>query len=100
MKKQSFRAEVQSGHKEAAIEVPFDPAQVWGLPPTRLWHGRRGHPVSGSLNGSQFEESFIVPRSKKFFMIIDAELQQAAGVTVGDIVSVAVAPIVTEPRTR
>jgi hypothetical protein len=28
MKKKSFRAEVQSGHKEAAVEVPFDPAQV------------------------------------------------------------------------
>jgi hypothetical protein len=93
MKKKSFRAEVQLGHKEAAVEVPFDPTLVWGLPPTRLWHGRRGHLVSGSLNGSQFEESFIVPRSKKFFMIIDAELQQAAGVSVGDIVTVAVTPM-------
>jgi hypothetical protein len=100
MKKKSFKAEVQSGHKEAAVEVPFDPAQVWGLAPRPLWRGRRGHVVSGSLNGSRFEESVIVPRSKKFFMLIDKEMEQAAGVSVGDIVSVAVAPIATEPRTR
>lgn len=99
MKKKTFKAEVQSGHKEVAVEVPFDPAQVWGLPPKALWHGRRGYAVLGSLNGSQFEESFIVPRSKRFFMLIDKEMKQAAGVSVGDIVSVAVAPIVTEPRT-
>jgi hypothetical protein len=99
MKKKSFTAEVQSGHKEAAIEVPFDPAQVWGLPPKPLWHGRRGYVVSGSLTGSHFEESFIVPRSQRFFMLIDAELQQAAGVSVGDIVDVAVAPINAESRT-
>jgi hypothetical protein len=98
MKKRSFKAEVRSGHKEAAVEVPFDPAQVWGLPPRPLWRGRRGHVVTGSLNGSQFEESVIVPRAKRFFMIIDAELQQAAGVSVGDMVDVAVAPINAESR--
>ena len=99
MKKRRFKAEVQSGHKEAAVEVPFDSAQVWGLPPRPLWRGRRGHVVSGSLNGSRFEESFIVPRSKRFFMIIDAELQQAVGISVGDLVDVAVAPIMAKPPT-
>jgi hypothetical protein len=30
MKKKNFKAEVISGHKEDAVEVPFDPALEWG----------------------------------------------------------------------
>src|SRR5713226_1871335 len=66
MKMRKFTAEVQAGHKENAVEVPFDPTKAWGLPPEPLWRGRRGHVVQGNLNGRPFE-SFIVPRSKKFF---------------------------------
>ena len=92
MKKKRFQAEIQAGHKDDAVEVPFDPADVWGLPPQPLWRGRRGHAVQGTLNGSRFEESFIVPRQKKFFMVLDRDLQQAAGVSAGDSVKLVVEP--------
>ena len=64
MKKKTFKAEVLPGHKEAAIEVPFNPAEIWAIEAQPLWHGRRGHAVKGRLNGRNFE-SFIVPRQKK-----------------------------------
>jgi Domain of unknown function (DUF1905) len=92
MKVKKFRGEVLSGHKEDAVEVPFDPAEAWGVPPRPIWRGRRGHAVSGTLNGCPFEESFIVPRAKRFFMLIDRELKQAADVSVGDSVRVALEP--------
>ena len=89
MAKQKFQAEVQSGHKDDAVEVPFDPAQVWGVPPRPIWRGRRGHSVSGTLNGYRFGEGFIVPRSNKFFLLVDRDLKEAAGVSVGDSVRLA-----------
>ena len=92
MKKKKFQAEIQAGHKDDAVEVPFDPAEAWGLPPQPLWRGRRGHVVQGTLNGAPFEESFIVPRQKRFFMVLDRDLQQAAGVAEGDSVRIVVEP--------
>jgi hypothetical protein len=92
MKKKRFKAEVLSGHKDDAVEVPFDPTAVWGLPPRPIWRGRRGYVVRGTLNGLAFAESFVVPRQKKFYMVLDRELEQAAGVRVGDSVTVAIEP--------
>ena len=92
MKKKKFKAEVQAGHKDDAVEVPFDPTTEWGLPPKPIWRGRRGHTVRGTLNGFAFEESFIVPRQKKFYMVIDRDLERAAGVSVGDNVNIAIEP--------
>ena len=92
MKKKRFKAEVQSGHKDDAIEVPFDPAEAWDLPARPIWRGRRGHVVSGTLNGFAFAESFIVPRQRKFYLILDRELERAAGVSVGDSVNIAIEP--------
>ena len=94
MKKKTFKAEVLSGHKDDAVEVPFDPVSTWGLPAQPVWRGRRGHPVQGTLNGYAFAESFVVPRQKKFYLVLDRELAQAAGVSVGDSVMVAIAPVV------
>jgi hypothetical protein len=92
MKKKRFKAEVLSGHKDDAVEVPFDPTSTWGLPPRPIWRGRRGHAVRGTLNGFIFEESFIVPRQKKFYLLIDRDMGRAAGVTIGDRVTVAIEP--------
>jgi Domain of unknown function (DUF1905) len=92
MKQKKFNAEVLAGHKDDAVEVPFDPSEVWGVLPRPIWRGRRGHAVSGTLNGVRFEESFIVPRSKKFFLVIDKELKQAAGISVGDSVRLVLQP--------
>jgi len=91
MKKKKFKAEVLTGHKEDAIEVPFDPAKAWGIPPKPLWRGRRGHFVNATINGFSFESS-IVPRQKKFYLLIDAEAAKSARVSEGSAVEVAVEP--------
>ena len=91
MKKKSFKAEVLSGHKDNAVEVPFDPAQAWGIPARPLWRGRRGHAVNATINGFSFAGS-IVPRQKRFFLLIDAEAKRAAKVSEGSIVRVALEP--------
>ena len=93
MKKKRFKAEVLSGHKEDAVEVPFDPVKEWGIAPKPLWRGRRGHFVNATVNGFSFESS-IVPRQKKFYMLIDAEAAKSAGVSKGVVVHVAVEPCV------
>lgn len=90
MKKKKFIAELQSGHKDHAVEVPFDPAEAWGVAPGPLWRGRRGHRVQATLNGVSFA-TFIVPRQQKFFMMVDEAVKQQAGVAVGDIVTVTAA---------
>ena len=89
MNKKRFKAELLSGHKDHAIEVPFDPSVEWRIQPRPLWHGRRGHPVNVKVNGSSFE-SVIVSRQKKFYLLIDAEAAKVAGVSVGTKVEVAV----------
>jgi hypothetical protein len=92
MKKRTFKAELQSGHQEDAVEVPFDPAKTWRLAPVRLWRGRKGHTVMATLNGVSFE-TFIVSRQQRSFMLVDEDIKQQAGVAVGDIVAVTVAPV-------
>lgn len=92
MKMKRFKAAILPGHKDDAVEVPFNPTEVWGMPAQPIWRGRKGHPVSGTLNRTRFEESFIVPRAKKFFLMIDKEMMRDAGVSVGDSVSIAVKP--------
>jgi hypothetical protein len=36
MKRERLKAELLSGHKVAAIEVPFDPAKQWAIQPKHL----------------------------------------------------------------
>jgi hypothetical protein len=91
MKKKKFKAEVLSGHKEDAVEVPFDPQKEWGIAPGPLWRGRRGHLAKATVNGFSFESS-IVPRQKKFYLLIDAEAAKSAGISAGGVVEVAVEP--------
>ena len=91
MKKKRFKAEVLSGHKESAVEVPFDPSEEWQIDPKPLWRGRRGHPVRGVINRVSFE-SAIVPRQKKFYLLIDAEAAKSAKISPGGLVEVAVEP--------
>jgi predicted DNA-binding protein (MmcQ/YjbR family) len=91
VKKERFTAELLEGHKEAALEVPFDPAERWSAPQEALRPGRRGHRVSGTLNGVAFE-SAIVRRSRRFFLLVGEELQGQAKLEPGDTVKVAVQP--------
>jgi len=90
-KKKKFKAKLLAGHKEDAVEVPFDPATEWGIPAKSLRRGRRGHSVNATVNGFSFESS-IVPRQKKFYLLIDAEAKKAAGGSSGVVVQVAVEP--------
>ncbi len=91
MKKKNFKAKLLSGHKDDAVEVPFDPAKEWGVEPKPLWRGRRGHSVNATVNGFSFASS-IVPRQKKFYLIIDAEAKKTAKVEAGAVVQVTLEP--------
>ena len=82
----SFQSKLLSGHKEDAIEVPFDPSQL-GLTSQALWPGRRGYRVKATLNGYDFEGA-VVARSKRFWLLVPQPIEQAAGVVVGDSVQV------------
>ncbi|HZS44436.1 MAG TPA: DUF1905 domain-containing protein [Blastocatellia bacterium] len=92
MKSETFSGTILSGHKDIlAVEVPFNPTEKWSIEPRKLWPGRNGHIVKGKLNGVSFH-SCIVPRMKRFFMLIDDDLQAAAGVSAGDTIKVSIQP--------
>ena len=91
MSRKRFKGELLAGHKEHAVEVPFDPAAEWGIQPKPLWRGRRGHLVKATVNGWSFETS-IVPRQKKLYLLIDSNTTKAAGVSSGNIVQITVEP--------
>ncbi len=91
LKSRRFSAEVLSGHKGCAVELPFDPEEVWASRSAPLFPGRRGHRVSGSVNGTPFE-SAVVARSGKFFLLLDAQTLYAAHASSGDRVDVALQP--------
>lgn len=98
IKKERFEAVLLPGHKGAAVEVPFDPAKLWAIATRPLWPGRRGHTVRGESNGISFG-SCVVARSRKFWMLVDVEVQQKAGVSVGDTVRVTVEPLADSDHT-
>ena len=91
MRADNFQSELLSGHKDNAALVPFDPAARWSVSAQPLWPGRRGFPVHATLNGIAFD-SAIVSRSRKFWLLVPAEISASAKVTVGAVGSFAVAP--------
>ena len=91
MKKKRFKAELLSGHKGNAVEVPFHRAQQWDIEPQPLWRGRRGRQVLAKINRVSFK-SAIVPRQKKFFLLIDAETAKSAEISSAGLVEVSVEP--------
>lgn len=91
MKIESFDGVIHSGHKQDAVEVPFDPAERWSQAAKPLWPARRGHAVSGRLNACAFD-SFIVARSRRFWLLLPAAVEVQADVRVGDSVHIEVAP--------
>jgi hypothetical protein len=92
MKPERFRAVLLEGHKEPAFEVPFDPAERWGTAPVPLRPGRRGHRVRATIRDVPFE-SAIVGRSKRFWLLVPAEVQQTAGIVAGDEADVSLLPM-------
>ena len=90
--KKSFTARLLSGHKQDALEVPFDPAAEWKIQPQPLWRGRRGFPVKVLIKGHAFDSS-IVPRQRKFFLLIDRDGGESAGLIVGSRIRITVEPV-------
>lgn len=80
-----------AGHKEDAVEVPFDPSLHWGIAAAKVRAGRNGHFVRAVVNGISFETA-IVPRMKKFFLLVDEDTKAAAGISTGDKINVTVEP--------
>jgi hypothetical protein len=89
MKRKTFKAQLQTGHKDSALEVPFDPAAVWNAAAKPLWKGRRGFSVKAKVNGIAFE-SYIVARQNKFFMLVDQSIIKTSGALVGEVVKASV----------
>jgi hypothetical protein len=87
-----FEAVVLDGHKGLAFELPFSPASRWGVPEVLLWPGRRGYRVKGSVNAVRFE-SVVVPRSKRFFVLVTDAMKKAGRLRAGSPVEVSVAPL-------
>jgi hypothetical protein len=84
MREEKFEAAVEVGHMELRyIRIPFDPAVTW--------EARPRHFVRGSLNGCDFEGE-IGFRRRKFYMLLDEELQRVAKLSPGETVQVAVEP--------
>ena len=92
MRKRTFTAELLAGHKEDALQLPFDPMELWQIAPEALWRGRRGHMVEATVNGVSFE-SYVVPRQKKFFLLVDPDTKKVAKLKTGDRVSASVKPL-------
>jgi hypothetical protein len=86
-----FRAFVRAGHKEHAVEVPFDPAERWNVATQPIRPGRRGYAVAAAIEGCGFA-SHVVARSKKFWLLLPALVALATNVKEGDEVDVWIEP--------
>ncbi len=91
MTSEHFNSIIRSGHKENAVEIPFDPGKHWSASPLQLKPGRRGFPVTGTVNGTPLQ-SVVVSRSGKFWLLLPSELEAAAHLSVGDSVVIELAP--------
>jgi hypothetical protein len=90
-----FEAELVEGHKGVTVViVPFDPEVQWSRKPIRLDARRHGWLVAGTANGARFD-GFIGERWGRYFIVIEAALRAAAGVAVGDTLTLVVAPTTT-----
>lgn len=92
MRAARFTSTLLGGHKNAALEVPFDPAERWGIEPVRLRLGRHGHRVQATIGDVEFETA-VVPRLRRFWVEIDEETQRRADIRVGETISIAIKPV-------
>lgn len=91
-KKMSFEAQLIEGHKGVTpVIVPFDPEVAWGRKPVRLAPRRDGWLVKGTINRMRFD-GYIGNRWGRFFLIVDEDLREALGVSVGDTLSLVLEP--------
>jgi hypothetical protein len=98
--KAEFEAELIEGHKGITVViVPFDPEEGWSQKPVRLDSRRHGWLITGSVNAVPFD-GYIGERWGRFFIIIDPELRNAAGVSVGDTLRMIVQPTAAQRALR
>lgn len=83
----SFVGVVRTGHKEDAVEVPFDPAAHWGRKAERFAPGRRGVAVCARIARVAFA-SHVVARSGKHWLLLPPDVAEACGVQPGAEVEV------------
>ena len=87
-----FEAELIQGHKGVTVVlVPFDPEEKWSMKPVRLSGRRHGWVVACRANDIAFD-GYIGERWNRFFIIIEKNLREAAKVSVGDTLRMAVQP--------
>lgn len=91
-----FTATLLDGHKGAAFEVPFDPAERWSQESEHVRAGRHGHRVIGTINGVGFD-SVIVPRSRRFWIEIDDDVCKRAKLEIGSAAKIDVRPAPAKP---
>jgi hypothetical protein len=91
MSSKTFNGTILAGHKDDAIEVPFDPSQALGVKLTAIKPGRRGFPVRVMINSVGFD-SHVVARSKTFWLLLPMAIERQIGVNEGDQVSVTISP--------
>ena len=102
-KKMRFQTELIMGHKNiAAVLVPFSPERVWKSTPVMLAapyskKPQAAHLVTGTIDGTRFE-GWIGKRWGRHFIIVDQALRKRAGVSVGDVVEIIVAPRESPPQ--
>ena len=87
----SFEGTITAGHKEHAVEVPFDPASEWGVALMPIRGGRRGYPVRATVASIPLD-TFVVARSHKHWLVLGDEALEAIGVLEGDVIAVKVVP--------
>jgi hypothetical protein len=97
MPSRSFQATILSGHKEDAVELPFDPGVEWSITSGQFAPGRRGFAVQARLNEVSFA-SHVVARSGRFWLLVDSQVAGLAGVSTGDSVRVVIEPATTSGR--
>jgi hypothetical protein len=84
MRQEKFETVVEAGHMGLVyIQLPFDPSVAWDVRPR--------HFVQGRVNGSPFEGE-VGFRRRKFYMLLDEELQRVAKLSPGSAVEVVMEP--------
>jgi hypothetical protein len=92
-----IRGLVLEGHKDAAVEVPFDPAERFGIEAAALRRGRRGHRVHVRAGDRKFE-SEVVPRSKRFWLVLPASVLAELNLMPGDAIELSIEPRIEPVR--
>lgn len=89
MSKKRFEVKLVAADSGAVrLILPFDPSEVWGK--------KSRHRVAAQVNGVDFDAS-IGARDGQFFIPLNKQVRERAGVAVGDRVKVELTPAEAVP---